>query len=446
MCMFHIKLQSVFCFVFLILFFFKYSFVLLLDVRKNMSSVSQTFIRNKFAEYYKENSNSIMTPSSLERREFGYLLLEKNVMVRHKGYRDADGIRSSLVSIVPSDVYYSSAYYERPMEEMNAKGWMGADLVFDIDADHIPTPCATLHDVWVCTVCGASGAGKPPSTCSKCNGTKFKQKTMPCDVCLEASKVEAIKLLDVLSEDFGFSLQELTVAFSGHRGYHVHVEDESVRELDSLGRKEIVDYVMGIGLEAEFHGLGKSASTVRRVSGPDLNDKGWRGRLAKGTYDFLLTATKDDLLKIGLKTIHVNSLINHRDAILDSWNQKGPWGAIKNISSETWRQIAQYGVQKQSVNIDTVVTPDVNRLIRLLNSLHGKTGLKKLEFSANRIEDFDPLKSAVAFKKGEVTVHVSSAPQFRVEDELYGPFEQKNVELPTAAALMLLCKGIAKVV
>ena len=127
-----------------------------------MSSLSQSFIRDKFADYYKQNSVSILPPSSLKRREFGFLLLEKKVMVRHKGFIDADRLRSSLCNIVPSDVYYSSAYYERPEEEMKAKEWLGADLIFDIDADHIPTPCATVHDIWVCTGCGASGKGGHP--------------------------------------------------------------------------------------------------------------------------------------------------------------------------------------------------------------------------------------------------------------------------------------------
>ena len=90
-----------------------------------------------------------MAPSSLKRREFGFLLLEKRVMMRHKGFIDVERLRSSLATIVPSDVYYSSAYYEQPEEEMKAKGWLGADLVVDIDADHIPTPCATVHDLWV---------------------------------------------------------------------------------------------------------------------------------------------------------------------------------------------------------------------------------------------------------------------------------------------------------
>jgi DNA primase small subunit len=410
-----------------------------------MSSLSQIFIRDKFADYYKQNSASILPPSSLERREFGFLLLKKKTMVRHRAFMNAASLRSTLYNIVPSDVYYSSAYYENPEQEMKEKGWLGADLVFDIDADHIPTPCTTDHNIWVCTICGASGKGAHPQKC-KCSGTKFKEKTWPCEICLRASKKETIKLIDILTEDFGFSSKVLTVAFSGHRGYHIHVESESVRELDSLARKEIVDYMIGVGLDAESHGLGKSTTATRRVSGPDLNDRGWRGRIAKGTYEFLLNASIKELIKAGLKKHHANSLLNNKEAILESWSEKGPWGIIKNISPETWRMIAEFGMKKQSVRIDTVVTPDINRLIRLPNSLHGKTGLKKVEFSIADIEDFDPLKTAVAFNKGEVTVYVSEAPQFRVEEEIYGPFRKQKIELPTAAALMLLCKGIATVV
>jgi DNA primase small subunit len=410
-----------------------------------MSSLSKRFIQDKFGDYYKQNYASILPPSSLERREFGFFIFEKKVMLRHQGFNDLDSLRSSLCSVVPSDVYYSSAYYEHPIAEMRSKGWLGADLVFDIDADHIPTPCASVHDIWVCNACGASGRGSHPIKCPNCGQEKFKEKTWPCEICLDASKKEAIKLVDILTDDFGFLSKVITLAFSGHRGYHVHVECESVRQLDSLARKEIVDYMMGIGLEAKFHGLRKSAISTMRVSGPDLNDSGWRGRVAKGTYDFLLSASKDDLIEIGLTTSQINSLLNHMDAIMDSWNNKGPWGVVKGISAETWGKIAERGVEKQSVKIDTVVTPDVNRLIRLPNSLHGKTGLKKVELPISGIEDFDPLKNAVAFKTGDVTVYVTDSPQFRVEDEIYGPFKKQKIELPTAAALMLLCKGVAEV-
>ena len=407
---------------------------------------SLRFVRDKFAEYYKQNSSSIPPPTSIEKREFGFLLLEEKIMLRHKGFRGVDDLRSSLKTIVPSDVYFSSAYYERPEEEMKGKGWLGADLIFDIDADHIPTPCGKVHDFWVCSNCGAVGRGMSPKECPTCREQKFNEKTWPCEVCLESAKAEAIKLIDMLTKDFGFSSDELKVGFSGHRGYHVHVESEEVRALDSMARKEIVDYVLGLGLESEFHGLGARGGKGSRVlPGPDLNDLGWRGRIARGTYDLLLTASPEELVKTGLTKRAVDIITQHKESLLESWKEKGPWGIIKGISPESWQKIAQYGIGKQSVEIDTVVTTDVHRLIRLTNTLHGKTGLKKIEVPITGIEHFDPLKSAVTFKEGTVTVLVSEAPQFRLGNETYGPFKEQKIELPIAAALMLICKGAAQV-
>jgi len=264
---------------------------------------------------------------------------------------------------------------------------------------------------------------------------------------LESAKAEAIKLVDVLSKDFGFSSEELTVGFSGHRGYHVHVESEEVKALDSMARKEIVDYVLGLGLEAEFHGLGAMGVKGSRVlAGPDLYGLGWSGRMARGTYDLLLTASPEELEKIGLKKRVIDIITQHKEALLESWKEEGPWGIIKGIGTESWRKIAQCGAEKQSVRIDTVVTTDIHRLIRLTNTLHGKTGLKKIEVPITGVEHFDPLKSAVTFKEGSVTVLVSEAPQFRLGNETYGPYKGQKIELPTAAALMLLCKGAAQVV
>ncbi len=324
---------------------------------------------------------------------------------------------------------------------------MGADLIFDIDADHIPTPCAKSHDTWFCSNCGFVGGGVSPKKCPTCGEQKFDEKTWPCEVCLESAKAEAIKLIDILTKDFGFSSGELKVGFSGHRGYHVHVESEEVRALDSMARKEIVDYVLGIGLEAEFHGLGERSGKGSRVlAGPELYDLGWRGRIARGTYGLLLTASPEELEKIGLKKRVAGTITQHKAVLLESWKEKGPWGIIKGIGTESWRKIAQYGVEKQSVKIDTVVTTDIHRLIRLTNTLHGKTGLKKLEVPITGIEHFDPLKSAVTFKEGTVTVLVSGSPEFRLGNETYGPYKEQKIELPTAAALMLLCKGAAKVV
>jgi len=326
---------------------------------------------------------------------------------------------------------------------MEEKGWLGADIYFDIDADHIPTKCAKIHDIWTCSSCGFNDKGIPPEKCPYCGNRNFDEKTWPCEVCLESAKRETIKLIGMLTEDFGFSSNDVKVSFSGHRGYHVHIEGEEVQEMDSVERKEMVDYITGSGIEARFHGLEEGYGGSRILSGPNLDDFGWRGRIAKGTYEFLLTATNEDLKNLGLKRNVIKDIIMNRDAVLKSWETKGPWGIIKGLGLEGWRAIMQKSIEHQSAKIDTVVTTDIHRLIRLTNTLHGKTGLMKVAFPANEIEQFDPFKRAIAFKEGTITLFIEEAPEFRLEEETFGPFKKQRVELPLAAALLLLCKDIA---
>jgi DNA primase small subunit len=389
-----------------------------------------------FAEYYRQNLSSIEPPTSMEKREYAFLLFKEKAMMRHKGFKDAEAFRNTLLKSTPSDVYYSSAYFERPEAEMDAKGWLGADLVFDIDADHIPTPCDRRHDMWQCRNCGTIGQGAKPEKCPKCSGLKFTEIGWLCETCLGSAKEETTKLVDVLEQDFGFSPKEMRLAFSGHRGYHVHIEEPSVRTLNSIARKEIVDYVAGIGLELTTYDINKG-----RV--PSLEEPSWGGRIAKGVYDFMLSATQEQLENVGLKKRNAAQILKEKDRLLESWKAKGPWKMLSGVGPESWKKILQQGILKQSVKIDTVVTSDVHRLIRLSNTLHGETGLKKVEFSIGEIERFDPLKSGIAFADGTVQVEVAEAPQFRLGDTVYGPFSNQKIELPTAAAMFLLCKGVA---
>jgi len=340
-------------------------------------------------------------------------------MLRHKGFKRIETFRDSLKDLAPSDVYYSSAYFNNPEEEMSAKGWTGADLVFDIDADHIPTPCKQEHDTWKCRNCGTVGRGAKPDDCPKCAEQKFDVIRWPCETCLEVAKKETIKLIEVLDADFGFSPKELKLAFSGHRGYHVHVENEAVRMLSAMARKEIVDYMMGIGLEPTLRGFD-----FQKGMGPSLEDSGWKGRLARAAYESL-TLSQEQQEKTSSRK--VRPILQQKERTL-----------------ERWQKIMFEAIEKQAVKIDTVVTTDVHRLIRLSDTLHGETGLKKVEFAADEIERFDPLKCAIAFGDGTVQIEVAEAPQFRLGDTVFGPFENQKVELPTAAAMFLLCKGVAE--
>jgi len=407
----------------------------------------EEFVRQKFAEYYHENSHEIKPPTSLERREFGFLLFKDRTMIRHKGFKRVEELTRFLETTIPSDVYHSAAYYNRPDERMEKKGWLGADLIFDVDADHIETPCKNEHDAWTCLSCGKSEKGPTPENCPSCNQQKFEERIWLCEDCLEAAKMETLKLIDILLSDFGFSNDEIVVCFSGHRGYHVHIEIEEVHSLDQLARKEIIDFVRGTGLDATYHGLYEKAIGIRKMGktmvGPDINDPGWRGRLSRGVYDFLANATLEQLEKTGLRKKTAGAIIEHRESLLKAWQTKAPWDAVRGFGIGAWKKITDYAIKTQGANVDTVVTTDIHRLIRLPATIHGKTGLKAVKISVADLESFDPLSESVAFTKGTMTINVSEAPKFRLSDQFYGPYERQKVELPTSAAMLLLLKGCA---
>lgn len=161
----------------------------------------------KFLEYYKKAK--IKMPKQFERREFAFVPFEAFpdfFMHRHISFSSEEDFRSYAISNVPAHVYYSSAYYKNPgKDKMEEKEWLGADLIFDIDADHLPL------------------------------------KTNSVEKALEVAKKEVKKLLQVLKLDFG--IKEAEIYFTGGRGYHVHVCEEEFLKLESAERREIVDYL-----------------------------------------------------------------------------------------------------------------------------------------------------------------------------------------------------------
>jgi DNA primase small subunit len=407
---------------------------------------SRDFVYSKFVEFYSDPSTAIPTPANFEQREFAYLMFKERFMVRHRRFESLQVFQTVLAQNVPSDVYHSCAYYEKPDLEMDKKGWIGSDVVFDIDADHIPTSCGKLHDEWTCQKCEFSGKGITPDVCPLCGSDKFSVKTWLCDLCIESTRVETAKLIDMLTKDFGFAANELHVFFSGHRGYHVHVEDEAVRSLDALSRKEIVDYVTGLGLSVIDRGAKEKVYSKKNVAATkkfNLHDYGWNRRLKLGMAKFLSTATAEDLKNLGLRTTSI--LLKNKDVILSRVIEGGRWDGISGVSMATWLKLAEHVTALESANIDTVVTTDIHRLIRMNGTLHGKTGLLKLEFPAHQLDDFDPLTKAVAFKKGTTRVLVSDVPEFRLNGATWGPYKNVKVVLPTAAAVMLILKGRAEV-
>lgn len=169
--------------------------------------VTATYLSQCFSDYYA--NNLVALPPLTNRREWAFL--DNGVMKRHHQYTD-EQIHQAILAHAPAHIYHSAAYYENPAHpNIDMKGWKGADLIFDIDADQIPDKKGT----W---------GGE-----------------------LEASKIETMSLINILMDELGLTDDDFTLNFSGARGYHIHVREPRVAWNDKIEKRErqfIVDYLI----------------------------------------------------------------------------------------------------------------------------------------------------------------------------------------------------------
>jgi len=403
------------------------------------------YARDAFRSYYGNPREQIETPRKIENREFAYFVFGEKIMIRHLSLRDADSLRSLFIDMVPRHTYYSSAFFRSPSAPMERKGWIGAELVFDIDADHLPVRCKAEHDFWLCKNCGEHGPKPTPKSCPKCQH-KVEEIEWLCEVCLREARYELLKLLDFLELSFGVASKDITINFSGHRGYHVHVDNDRLDSMDQQARKEIVDYVMGNGLDLSYHGLYSFPGTGSLI-GPDYNEPSWRGKIARGVYDLLgqlSDPSNEAYFSESLTPKTYRKFVKHREALIKLWSSHPLWGAASVMKNDDWIKLAQIAVRRQAANIDTVVTTDIHRLIRIVNTLHGKTGLLSLKISHNEVEDFDPFSDSVVLPdEPPVKMKVFYCPKFRIKEENYGPYHDEVVEVPLSTAVFMVCKGVS---
>ena len=131
----------------------------------------------------------------IEKREFGFFLGdEKRFMKRKVVFNTQEELNDFIHNEKPPDCYVSVAFYQYPLL---MEGWLGANLFFDID----------------------------------------------CKDNLKLAYADALTVYEVLLDDF--ALKEVSLRFSGNKGYHVISSDLEPRILDSRARREIVDYLLG---------------------------------------------------------------------------------------------------------------------------------------------------------------------------------------------------------
>lgn len=383
------------------------------------------WVTDVFRAYYAEHPPP--PPARFARREFGFLWTGNKFFFRHMGFASREDLHRHLADRGPHHCYYSTAYYKTPSAPtMKEKEWLGADLIFDLDADHLP-----------------GGA------------------TMSFAEQLAAVKAQATKLLDeFLLGDFGFHPDHIRIVFSGGRGYHFHVTDPRVLPLDSAARREIVDYlspndtIKGLIqerwiVERTLHD-GAFAKKVKTI--PPAGVGGWPGHLSKVLADYLdeLLAKGEEEAMAELCTFKGIGEKKAREAM--RWVTPALVARIRGGAGNDRFELPP-GLQQEALvralvekmtvraegETDEPVTADIKRLIRLPGSLHGKTGLRVTPMTIDEFRAFEPLRDAVALGDEPVRVVVSKPVEvpLRGEHLTLRPGEQ---ELPLSHAMFVVLR------
>ncbi len=383
------------------------------------------FLESSFRSYYRDLEPEV--PQRFGRREWGFIFFDRGMMVRHRSFSKVDEVKDFMAKRTPAHAYYSTAYYKDPgVPEMGKKGWLGADLIFDLDSDHL-------------------------------KGVE----EMTYNQMLDRVKMEMIKLLnEFILKDLAIDERYVHLAFSGGRGYHLHVTDPTVFKLSSRERREIVDYITGRGIEVSTFVLKKGIGTkghgrYRRTDYawkiPAIDEGGWRSRLTKGLIEILEEISKmneEDAIGyltqwegVGEKTAKeiLRSFESHKTY---TWKEKLEKGVVdifpdKFPLDNFIDQSVHAGIELVEGETDEPVTTDVKRLIRLPSSLHGKTGLKVVGLTPDTVRTFEPLTDALVFGEDKIEVETIAPVDITIGGNRYELDEGKHI-VPKYLAVFLV--------
>ncbi len=218
-------------------------------------------ISDLISKYYE--SAILEVPEDLPQREVAIHTLDGK-MVRHKAVNDVKELSLLASRLKAAHLYVSAASYMVPdAPKMEEKGWMRADLLFDIDVDHFEG-CESEE-----VLCNDKIVKK--DECEKGKGV-----SMVTQGCLERGLDHVRRLINVMERYFGVPRDLAEVHFSGNRGFHVVYRGTKYDTVDSDVRREMVDFIVGNQLNLEA-----IMCFERGCAMPSPKDPGWRGRIAK---------------------------------------------------------------------------------------------------------------------------------------------------------------------
>ncbi|KAH0629136.1 hypothetical protein JD844_010981 [Phrynosoma platyrhinos] len=302
-----------------------------------------------------------VTKNYFQRREFSFTLRD-DIYVRYQSFNTPQELEKEIQKMCPYKIDIGAVYSHKPIQHntvhMSAFQAQEKELVFDIDM-------TDYDDVRRC--CSSA------EICSKC----WTLMTI------------AIHIIDrALVEDFGIKYR--LWVYSGRRGVHCWVCDESVRKWSSTLRSAVAEYltivkggeetIKKVTLPDNIHPfIRKSLDVVKKyfeeyaLVGQDILG-------SKESYEKVLALVPEHILfEISEKS--QGHRINHPPAranLLSEFRKKNDsvqrWKLLKKQKLERteWEIMLQYCFPRLDIN----VSKGINHLLKSPFSVHPKTGCR----------------------------------------------------------------------
>ena len=391
---------------------------------------NQRFLFKAFRKYYRVNTP--IMPDRFTRREFGFMFFDKTYVQRHMSFGRPEELHKFMLGQVPSHSYYSTSYYRKPnAPTMDEKEWMGAELIFDLDADHL------------------DGA-----------------KEMTYSEMLVQIRSEMINLVDsFLLGDLGFSEDQVHITFSGGRGYHAHVRTPDVMGLGTHERRELVDYITSSGLNIDWVFPYNKVATSKVVTGngvrtnvakdrliPPADSGGWKLRMRNGLMyvvnDFCDTDVKEIRKEYpSIKGSDKQTVLKAQDELRKNRGYLFEKNTMAVLSQSTQNMLVKIMKEdmayRLSGEVDEPVTADIKRLIRLPGSVHGKSGLRVTPITRQELTDFDPLQMAVPDEYSDDPIKITMRRDSKLDMKGEHFSLSGETEVPEYAAVFLIGRKMA---
>ncbi|MEZ0393636.1 MAG: DNA primase small subunit domain-containing protein [Desulfurococcaceae archaeon] len=346
------------------------------------------------AKYYERRP--LEEPFAIHQREIAVVDARSKKYIRHLGFSSMVQLYSFIVEHVPLHLHYSSALYEDPdAEDMERKGWLGSELMIDLDVDKYPG-CDDVVTVCVSSNVQYRGRGAP---CP--NNEEAVELPQIDEECLQRAMDDAKRVKRVLEDELG--LKEVRVLFSGSRGFHIVSSDPRVIK---LGRDE-------------------RAQIATLISCSDLDER--RTFPSFGRFIYFT---------------HSESGIRRR--VFEAAKDLGLLERVSNFYRMPADKLADL-LSSVCINVDKPVTMDISRLLRFVGSINGKSGLMVREVDMDVYErfDFDDFRPFEGEAIVQSFVDLPSVRVYGKKVELRKGLRER-VDAQTAVALAL--KGLVKLI